>query len=463
MPRPGRGRSRACSAAAGPGWGRRRALVRQLDPGHARAGRPRTPGPAARTRARRRARHPRPRPPPPPARCVARLVQPGQHGLGEVRPDRRRDPLGRRAAGQPRASSTSAAASREASPRAAGRGLGRRGTWRCRAGMPSAVAVSCSLSPRNQRHTTTSRSSLRNERTAASTARVPLVRLGVGGRVGRAPARVERPQRPRVPPLARADLVAGLVGDDPQQPRQERSVRRGTGRSPATPSRTPPAPRRRCPARRRTTRRPGSRQHRAGRPAARTRPGHLPGPGGRPDRVVRRRALVRRRTAPTPPGARRFPLEWSAQSGARGRSAAHPRVPASSMPPIRWPPTATASSAPSPTSSTSTATRSAGRCAPRPADAGAASSTGEWGSRLIRGWDEAWFDLPLTRRRRPRPGRARRRARPGHDRRLHDRAALQGDAGRGGGPARPAPRSCSTATTSRPTATSPPASPRSAG
>ena len=29
-------------------------------------------------------------------------------------------------------------------------------------------------------------------------------------------------------------------------------------------------------------------------------------------------------------------------------------------------------------------------------DAGATSSSGEWGGRLIRGWDEAWFDLPLT-------------------------------------------------------------------
>ena len=54
----------------------------------------------------------------------------------------------------------------------------------------------------------------------------------------------------------------------------------------------------------------------------------------------------------------------------------------------------------------------------------------EWGGRLIRGWDEGWFDLPRDGRRRARPGRARRRARSGGRRGLHDGAALQADARR---------------------------------
>ena len=88
---------------------------------------------------------------------------------------------------------------------------------------------------------------------------------------------------------------------------------------------------------------------------------------------------------------------------------------------------------------------------------------GEWGGRLIRGWDEGWFDLPERIGDDLGSHRAGRRAGPDGGRRLHHRAALQADAGRGRAAARAAPRSCSTATTSRPTATSPTGSPASAG
>ena len=65
----------------------------------------------------------------------------------------------------------------------------------------------------------------------------------------------------------------------------------------------------------------------------------------------------------------------------------------------------------------------------------------EWGGRLIRGWDERWFDLPLTLG--DELGRVCLGAAPGpgRRRRLHDRAALQADARRRRGPARAAPRS----------------------
>ena len=81
---------------------------------------------------------------------------------------------------------------------------------------------------------------------------------------------------------------------------------------------------------------------------------------------------------------------WTGGSGRQG-----PWTPPRSTPPTRSPATATASSARSPTSSTSTATRSVARCAStEPSLAGFV--TGPWGERLIRGWDEEWFDLPLT-------------------------------------------------------------------
>ena len=87
----------------------------------------------------------------------------------------------------------------------------------------------------------------------------------------------------------------------------------------------------------------------------------------------------------------------------------------------------------------------------------------EWGVRLIRGWDERWFDLPLTLGDdlgRVCLGAA---AGPGGRRRLDDRAALQADARRGGRPPGPHRDRASTATTSRPTATSRWGSPTSAG
>ena len=91
----------------------------------------------------------------------------------------------------------------------------------------------------------------------------------------------------------------------------------------------------------------------------------------------------------------------------------------------------------------------------------------EWGGRLIRGWDERWYDLPLTlgdEIGRVCLGAA---ARPDLRRRLDDRAALQADPGRASTrrsrATATATRSSSTPTTSRPTATSSRGSPPSAG
>ena len=102
----------------------------------------------------------------------------------------------------------------------------------------------------------------------------------------------------------------------------------------------------------------------------------------------------------------------------------------------RWRPTATGSWAPRPRWSTSTATRWAGRSkvtGPRLA----AFVEQEWGGRLIRGWDERWFDLPRTLGDRLGGVCLGAGAGPGRDRRLDHRAALQADARRGGGPAGP--------------------------
>ena len=86
----------------------------------------------------------------------------------------------------------------------------------------------------------------------------------------------------------------------------------------------------------------------------------------------------------------------------------------------------------------------------------------QWGGRLIRGWDEAWLDLPL--RVGDELGRVALGAAPGQVALGTPRRSCSTSSCARRWPLAPAaPRSCSTATSSRPTATSPPAWPRSAG
>ena len=82
----------------------------------------------------------------------------------------------------------------------------------------------------------------------------------------------------------------------------------------------------------------------------------------------------------------------------------------------------------------------------------------EWGGRLIRGWDERWFELPQTIG--DDLGRVVLGAAPGQTAVGDSTTVLLYKLMRGSGQrcVRAAPRSCSTATTSRPTATSPRAS-----
>ena len=95
--------------------------------------------------------------------------------------------------------------------------------------------------------------------------------------------------------------------------------------------------------------------------------------------------------------------------------------------PTRWHRCATASSAPTP-SLVYLDGNSLGRPLAITGDRLRTFVDDEWGGRLIRGWDEGWFDLPLTLG--DELGRVclGRGARAGGRRRLDDGAALQADA-----------------------------------